>query len=373
MRITVRKWCFLLGVVCVAVIAGIMLINFFMDSSGYFSKLQYGQSGFDQISVINAKYRYITENPDLYTGFIVGGSRTGAIDPAVVSNYTGLSFFNFSFPYGNYPEYERIVNFIIDTTSVKHIILQMNGGEVALAEEIQNVFGHKLETLLKLEELSKELLADCSVRFAKFILKMPVYDPKSKENGMIEYIEQYSPQKREKLKFVDDCILPGYGANYKNIFTDKQMDEHQPIYASLIKIKSNCARNGVTLTLILSPSSPTVLSHHESPDYWEYLRNIAMISGFYNFNGYAPYNFNPYNFVDRYHYRKEMADKMLRIVFGQEAPEDDWGILLTPETIDAYLERRKATYYRLKKEYEETGTLAFGTMHDPSFIPPRPQ
>jgi hypothetical protein len=201
---------------------------------------------------------------------------------------------------------------------------------------------------------------------------MPVYDPKSKENGMIEYIEQYSPQKREKLKFVDDSILPVYRANYRNIFTeDKKMDYHlcQSIYVSLIRIKSNCARKGVKLTLVFAPTSSAILSRIESPDYWEYLRSIVMISGFYNFNGYAPYNLNPYNFVDEGHYRKEMADKMLGIIFGLEEPEDDWGILLSPENIDAYLDRRKAAYYRLKKEYEETGTIPLGQLHGPGFIP----
>jgi hypothetical protein len=61
---------------------------------------------------------------------------------------------------------------------------------------------------------------------------------------------------------------------------------------------------------------------------------------------------------------------MLNIIFNQEPPsDDDWGVLLTPDTIDNYLDRRKEAYAALKTRYEESGVMMLGAITDDSFIP----
>ncbi|MDR2418459.1 MAG: hypothetical protein LBD79_05350 [Treponema sp.] len=373
MNITAKVWCALFVVACLLAMAIIIGANYFLDPYGYFLNTHYGQNGSEGLSVRNAKIRYIKENPDVYTGFIIGGSRTGALDPALASEYTGLSFYNFCFPQGYQEDYEMLVDFIIARTPVRHIILQLNGQEIGGDDlRVEHLYALDSKVSSKIAELATVLLYGCSVNLLNFILRRPTYIPRVQSNGMIEYIGHYSPAEAANLGFVEKTVTPDFQSLYQRIFSEKTAYDF-PImefcFESLSRIREKCAMNDVKLTVLLAPSSVYVLAHTESPLYWDYLRNLAAITAFYNFNGYAPYNFNPYNFVDNAHYRKEMGDKMLRIVFNQEEAVDDWGVLLSKDNIGVYLERRKARYFALKKSYEEQGIIPLGTMNGAGFIP----
>jgi hypothetical protein len=353
--------------------AFIMGTNYVLDPYGYFLNTQYGQSGYEAVSVRNAKIRYIKENPDVYTGFIIGGSRTGAFDPSLVSENIGLSFYNFCFPFGYQEDYEMLVDFIIAHTSARHIILQLNGQEMQNSKrEFEHLYTLDSKVSSKIGELKTVLLYDCTGNLFNFVLGRPAYVPRVKSNGMIEYIEQYNPTEAASLDFVERTIMPLFRSQYQLIFSEKSVYDFSGMelfFESLSRIRQKCVMNDIKLTVLLAPSAVPVLATTESPLYWDYLRNMAAIIDFYNFNGYASYNFNPFNFVDGAHYRKEIGDKMLRVIFDQEPVADDWGVLLSKDNIGAYLERRKARYFTLKKNYEESGSIPLGTMNDTSFIP----
>jgi hypothetical protein len=347
--------------------------NYVLDPYGYFLNTQYGQSGFEGVSVRNAKIRYIKENLDVYTGFIIGGSRTGALDPMLVSENTGLSFYNFCFPFGYQEDYEMLVDFIIAHTPARHIILQLNGQEMQNTKrEFEHLYALDSKISSKIDELKTILLYDCTVNLFNFVLKRSAYIPRVKSNGMIEYIGQYNPSEVASLGFAEKTIAPLFQSRYQFIFVEKSIYDFAGmkfVFDSLSRIRQKCEKNDIKLTVLLAPSAVPVLAKTEAPLYWDYLCNMAVITDFYNFNGYASYNFNPFNFVDEAHYRKEIGDKMLRVIFDQEPVADDWGVLLSKDNIGAYLERRKARYFTLKKNYEEKGSIPLGTMNDASFIP----
>jgi hypothetical protein len=336
--------------------------------------LHYGQSGNEGLSVRNAKIRYIKENPDLYTGFIVGGSRTGVLDPKKISEFTGLSFYNMSVPKGYMEDYEKIVDFLLKNTNVKKIILQLNGQEIqGVKSEYQQLYVLDSKLSSKINELKTFLLSDCTTNLKNFILSKSFADAKIKQNGMFEYIENQNFAERENLEFVDKKIIPIFQQKYSNIFVEKSeniLSDAELVFESLSIIKRKCKLYNIDLIVIMAPTSIRALSEIESPLYWEYLKNLALINDFYNFNGFSEFNLNPYNFVDDGHYRREMADKMLHIIFNKERLYDeDWGLLITPEDIDEYIKRRKEAYFKLKVKYEETGEAPLGTLGDPSFIP----
>jgi hypothetical protein len=377
MKIRAKTWCLLFGGICILAMVFIIAVNYFLDTYGYFSSLPYGQSGSHRAAVIKAKMRYIRENPNMYTGFIVGGSRTGALDPLLVSEYTGLPFYNLCFPQGYQEMYEDIINFLVENTPVKQIILQLSGQEIGLYYGTVNApKSYALEFGIPslMADLKTNLLAGCTRNLLNFVLKKQIFDPKVQKNGMIEYIERYSPAERANLGFVEKNVLPYFQNNYRGIFADKK--DNFPLLDfvpdSLERIKRKCLRYDVKLVIIVAPSAVVSLADIESPVYYGFLQSLSRIADFYNFNGLSKYNLNPYNFVDDAHYRREMGDKMLNIIFNKEPPaDDDWGLLLTPDNIDEYLDRRKETYAKLKTIYEESGAMMLGTISDGSFIPPK--
>ncbi|MDR1902717.1 MAG: hypothetical protein LBQ88_10610 [Treponema sp.] len=379
MKLAAKTWCLLFcGIGVLAVIFLILLnsfassLNFFDD---FFSNSYYGQNADLRRVVLHTKARYIRENPTLYNGFIVGGSRTGVLDPAIASRYTGLSFYNFSFSQGSQDVYEEIIDFLIENTAVKQIILQLNGQEVLgyVKRYDKAIYASESRLITAMGDLRDILFASIGPDQLKAIFEKPLNNPKIHENGMIDTIELYAPEERLDPDLIGRKLLPSFQNEYKKIFIDRPYWSYRgtdPMLASLRRIKNKCIANNIEFTLLMAPTSPAVLSLIESPFYWECLRSISEVTDYYNFNGFSKYNFNPYDFADGGHYRREMGDKMLHIIFGQEpAGDDDWGILLTRDTIDAYLERRKNTYLELKKLYEETGAMVLGDMTDASFIP----
>jgi hypothetical protein len=293
----------------------------------------------------------------------------------LVSEYTGLPFYNLCFPQAYEEIYEDVINFLVENTPVKQIVLQLNGQEIREYYGTVNApknYALNFSVPSLTVELKTNLLAGCARNLFNFVFKRPVFDPKVQKNGMIEYIEQYSPAEQANLGFVEKTVLPNFQDNYRGIFADKFQDDFpflESVLDSLARIKRKCLLYDVKLVIIIAPSAVTPLADMESPLYYDFLRSVSGIADFYNFNGFSAYNLNPYNFVDDGHYRREMGDKMLNIVFNKEPPAGDWGLLLTPDNIDEYLDRREKTYTALKARYGESGLMTLGAVSDDSFIP----
>lgn len=58
---------------------------------------------------------------------------------------------------------------------------------------------------------------------------------------------------------------------------------------------------------------------------------------------------------------------MVDTMYGKGSREN-FGILLTKDNIDEYIQNRRESYQKLKKEYEETGTVQLQTKEDESYI-----
>jgi hypothetical protein len=372
-NITFRTWSILVWSGCIATLFFIIFVNYILDTSGYFLKTHYGRAADNALSVRDAKITYIKNNPELYTGFIIGGSRTGVLDPAIAGKYTGLSFYNFSFLGSSFEEYEYLTDLLLQKTKVKNIILQLSSVEVLnIKLNYMNIYAINSKFSSKLSEIKNILLADCMPKIYNLFRVEARYRSKTKPNGMMEFIENHSPDARDNFTFVDS-IRQRWKNLCGNIFFDnkRNIPDKDLVIQSVWRIQNKCLDNNVKLTVLISPNSVYDLSFVESYSFWDFLKNLTEIVPYYNFNGYSAINYNPYNYTDLVHYRKEIGDKMLSIIFGEEeALNDDWGILLTNNNINDYIKRREEKYYEFKKIFEETGSLPFGTIDDASFIPP---
>lgn len=65
---------------------------------------------------------------------------------------------------------------------------------------------------------------------------------------------------------------------------------------------------------------------------------------------------NPYNCYDACHYRYEVSDEMIGIVYGGKENKK-FGSFLTKDNIDNYLSERKRAYVNVIEEYKKIGTV----------------
>ena len=111
-----------------------------------------------------------------------------------------------------------------------------------------------------------------------------------------------------------------------------------------------CKKKGVDCQIFISPSHAT---HRESirvsgvwPIFEQWHREIVKIAPVWSFSGYnsittEPIRENMKNYIDPSHYRSEVGDLVLNRIlkYNEDKVPDDFGVLLTPENIESYLEK----------------------------------
>ena len=112
---------------------------------------------------------------------------------------------------------------------------------------------------------------------------------------------------------------------------------------------------------------------YTTPQFSQYLKDLVAITPIWNFSGLNDVDLNPYNFCDGGHCFTFVADKMIEIAYGNSSTPnttdlDTFGILLTPDNIDAYIARQREKWLALKAEYNATGTITLKGKDDESYL-----
>jgi len=155
-NMSAKKWCVVFISLCVFTAVTMASFNILFDPNGYFSKK------WDKIygSEINSRYiklNYIKGNPSLYSGFILGGSRTARLDPNIPTSLSGIRFYNMSYLIGFIEDSEGTVNFLLNNTNVKHIVVSLHGEEVYSGSSYFNLYEFDGKYSTKLKEIKEAL------------------------------------------------------------------------------------------------------------------------------------------------------------------------------------------------------------------------
>ena len=116
------------------------------------------------------------------------------------------------------------------------------------------------------------------------------------------------------------------------------------------KIVELCKENQIECHLFISPSHVTQWESIRLSGAWEvfesWKRNLAKITPVWDFSGYNSITTEPLsstmkNYMDSSHYHKKIGDLVLNRIFqyNQEIVPEDFGVLLTPETIENHLKQ----------------------------------
>ena len=186
--------------------------------------------------------------------------------------------------------------------------------------------------------------------------------------GERNYSYPYSLMEEDWDAYVDEYVLPRYQQNLRPLFErDPSVPAIEQNIEAMRQIKEICDESGVTLKVVIGPTFLAEIYKFEGEAYYDYLRELVKITDIWDFSGFIPENLNPYNFVNEGHYNNTVADLIVNIMYGK-AEREGFGVVLTQDNIEEYLEERKADYERLKAEYEETGTVALYGLEDESYI-----
>lgn len=363
-----KKWTisFLIGVL---VLLGIfMMANYKCDSVGYFA-VEHGQDMWYGNSYIKAeKVKYIKNSFDEYTAFILGGSKSGIVDTNRLEMYTGNKWFNFWYSDSTLQENYIYAKWLIENTNAKKILLYLSGHEInrRYEEEEQNsttkmpamVSGNEIDVISEsLYYLTLDI--DSNKKYIDSTKARSEYAYYDGNTGMIIYPAYQEISNSDGAdKWKNDEVLINYSEKLDVLFnsTKNEIISTEESNEAIKDIKYLCEENNVELKVILGPTFLSELSLYESEKFYTYLRSVVNEVPIWNFSGINEINMNPYNFIDAHHCNYALNNLVVDIAYGDKE-YGEFGSVLTNDNIDQYIIERKNSINKLKKEYEQTGTV----------------
>ncbi|NEP15364.1 MAG: hypothetical protein F6J97_00445 [Leptolyngbya sp. SIO4C1] len=130
-----------------------------------------------------------------------------------------------------------------------------------------------------------------------------------------------------------------------------QYDLSKKALSDLQTILKFCQQRGIAYQVFISPSHATrweaIRAAGHWPMYEQMKREVAKITPFWDFSGYNSITTEPIaegmtNYIDDSHYKKAVGDLVLNRLYQHEQVPEDFGVLVTPQTIESHLARIRA-------------------------------
>ncbi|MCT7988531.1 hypothetical protein [Laspinema olomoucense] len=169
----------------------------------------------------------------------------------------------------------------------------------------------------------------------------------------------YPDGRRNTKAYIQDIYGGLQGVNImkdlliKNAFFQAKIQGETYEISHLEEVKNLvnlCDKHQIECHFFISPSHVTQWESIRLSGAWElfeeWKRNLAKITPVWDFSGYNSITTEPpsstmKNYIDSSHYRKEIGDLVLNRIFqyNQEIVPEDFGVLLTPETVENHLKK----------------------------------
>lgn len=366
---TAKKWSISFVIIIIIILLGIAILNVIVDPYDYFDGIDGINSNIHDNSYIRVfKANHIKKFGNNYDAYLIGGSKGGCYQSEKLKELDGYNYYNTFITCGNFEEYYIFSKFIIENTNAKKIILNLSGFECLF--DVRT--GLKQETPAILTGKSEV------AEFISFLFKNPKLSideirhssatDRQNDDGSRNLATYYKNRSENPEKYVNEKVIYDLDKDLKMMFekfSTRTFSSFPNDINYLRKIVNLCKENNVELLVINSPTPLTSRQDFESEVYINFLAQVAQVTDFWDFTSYNDINLNPYNFYDDAHAFYEVNELVIDTIKGTNSYEG-FGKYVTKDNVYEYLQERRTDFYKLKKEYEETGTVKLGGYEDPS-------
>ncbi len=370
-----KKWSAVFVSLTALVLAGIMALNYFVDPYKYFSSQSGEYYEADETDYLREqKAEHIRKCKDNYDAYLVCGSKGGAVRTDKLRELDGYEYYNCWVLSGNLVDYLAYVQYILDHTEAKKILLQLSTSELHdFSREDQGDI-YEIPAIVsgesKVAEYMKFLMMNPSVAWEKITGEQPVKYPclPTGERNLTKYYQYYhSNASAENNNYVNYVLRDT--AKYLK-YMDRDVPEKpvtlEQIVMTLKEIKRLCDKKGVELQVFYAPLFVVQMMRYEGESFYDMLEESVMIFDevwcFNNFNGYT---LCPYNFYNSTHFFYEMGDLVIDTMKGRETASSDFGVRLTRENVGAEIIKRRQKLAELKSYYLKNHTFPYEGFSSP--------
>lgn len=371
-----KKWT--IGFACLILLCLLFIMgaNYIIDPYGYFGAQKGENYSMDEEDYLREqKAEHIKYHADDYDAYLVGGSKAGAIRSEKLSELDGLRYYNCWLLSGNFEDYYSYSKYIIETAHPKKLLLHISTSEIAQFDREAKGDIYEIPAVMsgesKTEEVFRFLFKNLSVSLDTITNNDASYPVTATgERNLQKYYDYYKQHLDVNeyynylMKSMVDPYLPRLtnGTKDKTELVNSNMDY-------LKKIKKLCDKNGVELQVFLGTLFLGEMVGYEGNSFYNWLTQMVEVTGgLWCFNNYNELVYNPFNYYNARHYYYEMGDLMIDRMSGKPTEHDNFGVYLTNDNIAAEIALRKKETDKIRKYYEETGTIPLSDYNDDSSI-----
>lgn len=340
----------------------------------------------DAWTMIENKTNYISQKDLLYNAFLFGGSKSGAMQARTLKKYTGNDFYNYWTHSGCFENYEMFSNYILNKyKDINEVIICLSSHEVEHFKAKYELVPSKIQrNPFSSFTVKVKIFKEKYLNIQTFI---DLYRDRNTENleplmfsdGGRDYSLSFSKLNENSEKYIKDNVLPYWhlqdGGCEKSLhdlfYREPQLLACDKNIEALKRIKSKLDKRGIKLTIVIMPTFIGEIHKYTTTQFSQYLKDLVSIQNIFNFSGLNDIDLNPYNFADGGHCFDFVADKMIETMYSERPNTSDmdaFGILLTKDNIEQYIESQRTKWQQLKNEYEATGTIRLYDMNHPSYL-----
>lgn len=303
-------------------------------------------------------------NADKFDSLFIGNSRVGMID---VSKIRGARYYNFWYPASIPALWKRDLRYMRDHGVLKKmVVIGVDDAIFRMNLQIQKTAGRRLRPFpyTCIEKLNF---------YSLFLTLLPSFKTFQEAAGMLPAARSIGymsddgvqhPVVPEKRINSDPAKHAGSDVFSKPTRWDNCREVANTI-ADMMQIKETCDAGGVRIVLFISPNHNTTYRSYTLKEFDEYLdfkRRLIRIAPFYDFSGVNTISENNLNWFETSHYRPKIGDMMLAKIFSQPIAQcpNDFGVLVTEDTIEAHLSAQRAQYIEYMKTHDPVKIDASG-------------
>jgi hypothetical protein len=366
---TAKKWTISFVIIILIILTGIAILNLVVDPYGYFDALDGQNKAMSDNSYIRVlKEKHIQKYGNNYDAFLLGGSKGGCYTAEMLKKLDGYNYYNSFITCGNFEEYYKYAKLIVEETNAKKIVLNLSGFECLF--DVRS--GVKQQTPAMLT--GKSEIAE----FISFLFKNPslsigeIFNPTNdylqNDDGSRNLSSSYEKYYEDPQKYVEENCIYDLDKDLKEMFDNAETRTFSSFpndIKYLRKIVELCKENDIELLVINTATPVTSRQSYEGEAYWNFLAQVATVTDYWDFTSYNDINLNPYNFYDDAHAFYEVIELIVDTINGTNSYEG-FGKYITKDNVYEYLQERRTDFYKLKQEYEETGTITLQGYDDAS-------
>lgn len=339
---SIKKWFLSVTLFALTCSLLLMLFNVAVDPFGVFGDKLLNDYAYNMNNNPRvAKIAYLDQHHERYNAYIIGGSKSSALSPIQLNQYhEGLSFYNMIMYGGDFYDYEKTIQYLVDNYNVEHVILHMSMQEM----------GHYNQSPRNIHtELSPKVLEKNPLLYYLKYMTLNLEHTFSK-------LESYIIRKRDPL--ASAVFIPETGVYNKSVrdledlgdlesYLEKYPEFNAPLWpihgthiddnlSSLSRIVDLLDSKNIAFTFIAAPTHHNEMVRYAPEDIERLWQGIAEITDFWDFTGYNTIAYDSRKYYDRMHYRYEVGHMMLDYMYGNgDNIPFDFGNFTTKDSVQS--------------------------------------